>query len=186
MSKDNLPQEDWQASWEARGYAPLRFNGAEIDLVKQRLLQRAQALGFVAEDDPDVHVLADGKPIYPIRFDGTSADFLLPTAISELRLMSRSGVPCHHDPANPDRRHLGVALTDIIVEDGPGVRRDIPLDHPLLGEGFYEFEWGDTSWWRWTDGSALLPSALWNKTEDQFWLHIKLMNAQRSWRIREK
>jgi hypothetical protein len=185
MPKDNLPSEGWQAVWEARGYAPLKFGGADIDVVKQRLLKRAEALGFVADEDPDLHVLADGQPIYPVRFDGTSAEFLIPTALSELRLMSRSGVPCHHDPTNPDRRQLGVALTDIIVEDGAGVRRDIPLDHPLLGEGLYGFEWGDTCWWRWTDGSALLPTALWDKTDANFWLTVKLLNAQRAWRMRE-
>lgn len=47
------------------------------------------------------------------------------------------------------------------VIDGEGVTRNLPIDSPLLADGFSFVQDAATDAWRWTTGSAVLPVALW-------------------------
>jgi len=55
-----------------------------------------------------------------------------------------------------DRRRLGVMIRRLTLRRGEDAR-SVPLDHPMLTEGWWAVERDGAAMWRWTDGDALLP-----------------------------
>ena len=139
---------------------PLVQEGVIVDAVRSRLLARAASLGwgFTAEDD--LHVVADGVVVRPER-EGATARFTLPAEARAVRLVSRSFVPERIDVTTRDGRRLGVPLRSVSVIDGLGLVRSLPIDHPLLSQGFSFVQQEAGENWRWTDGNAVVPAALW-------------------------
>ena len=139
---------------------PLVQEGVIVDAVRSRLLARAAALGwsFTAEDD--LHVLADGVVVRPER-DGATARFAIPATARAVRLVSRSFVPERIDVTTRDGRRLGVPLRGLSATGPDGVVRSLTLDHPLLSKGYSFVQEQDGESWRWTNGDALVPAALW-------------------------
>jgi hypothetical protein len=137
-------------------YAPVLTGGAVVDAAWRRLLDRSGARpGLPMTDDPDLHLLVDGKRI-DRRFHNTAMHiFRLPSRPGEIRLRSRSGVPQELGLAR-DHRLLGVALRRIILRNGARLQV-IEAANPLLAEGFHGFETADDI--RWTNGDAVLPTA---------------------------
>jgi hypothetical protein len=128
-----------------------------VDAVWRRLLDRAGPRpGLPLTDDPDLHLLADGARLDAVRRHGNVHVFRLSSPPAGLRIRSRCGAPDQLGLAR-DPRSLGVALRRITLSRGARLRV-IEADDASLTQGFHAFE-ADNGF-RWTDGDALLPQAL--------------------------
>ena len=150
---------------------PFHEAGPLVDLVRARLQDRAEALGWRKVEEPfaGLHVVADGETIRP-EVDGLTARFVLPADARDVRLVSTVSVPAHVVPGSTDDRRLGVPLAALTVDDGLTGARKIALDDTRLGEGFYAIEDGS----RWSDGSARLPADLWAGCKGSLFLRVTL------------
>jgi hypothetical protein len=154
---------------------PFHEDGPMVDLVRVRLRDRAEALGWRIEAAPmaDLHLVAGDQVVRP-DVEGLTARFVLPAETSDLRLVSRTSVPAHVLPGAGDARRLGVSLAALAVDDGLGAVRAIALDDPRLEAGFHPLDADGTATWRWTDGAALLPAALWQGCRGTVFLRVTL------------
>jgi hypothetical protein len=139
--------------------APVLTGGPLVDAAWRRLLDRADPrLGSPAPttDEPDLHLLIDGKRVDGWQRSSTVHVFRLPPNVGEVRIISREGSPLELGLAR-DPRSLGVAPFRILVWRGMALRLVEASDSCLL-TGFHSFEMDNG--FRWTDGDALLPADL--------------------------
>jgi hypothetical protein len=137
--------------------APVLTGGRVVDAVWRRLLDQAGPRpGMPLSDDPDLHVLVDGRRLDAVSRCGAAYVFRLPTLARSVRLVSRAAAPAELGLAR-DPRVLGVALRGIVLRQGSWFRT-IEVTDPALTEGFHAFEPGNGL--RWTDGDAALPCSL--------------------------
>ena len=162
------------AVWAARGCAPLVTEGEGLLAARRRLFERALAMGHALEDDPGLHLLADGRVIRPASVRGRRYRFALDGACGTVRLASRAAAPAETRPESGDHRRLGVMVTRLALRQGDA-RREIPLA-VLDGAGWHTAE-GEGAW-RWTDGDAALPLAAAEPLE----LEVELGAWARPWR----
>ncbi|KQT55409.1 hypothetical protein ASG52_24715 [Methylobacterium sp. Leaf456] len=150
---------------------PFHEAGAVVDLVRARLEERAVALGWhkVEETFAGLHLVADGLAIRP-DVQGLTARFVVPADARDVRLVSQTSVPAHVVPGSSDDRRLGVALAALSIDDGLTGAREVALDDARLGKGFHGVNGGA----RWTNGSAVLPAALWDGCKGSFFLRVTL------------
>jgi len=140
-----------------RPCAPVLTGGPVVDRVWRRLLERAGPRpGIPTTDEPDLHLLVDGR-----RMDAASCSdlwhvFHLPAPPATVRIISRTGVPQEMGLAR-DPRCLGVALRRITVTHGAQIRA-IEAQDALLTDGFHGYEVDDDI--RWTNGDAAMPAGL--------------------------
>ena len=138
-------------------YAPVLSDGAVVDAVWQRLLERAGPRpGVPLTDDPDLHLLVDGERVDAVSPDGLLRVFRLADKPRSMRILSRSAMPQELGLAR-DPRLLGVALRQIQVTQAARMRVADP-DDTQLTDGFHEFE--SDNGFRWTDGDAAIPPEL--------------------------
>jgi len=137
--------------------APVLTGGPIVDAVWRRLLDMAGPRpGLPLTEEADVHLLADGQRIdWQSNVEG-SYRFPLPRNVSELRLISRAGSPLEMGLAR-DPRQLGVAVHRLVAIAGTKTSI-IEASDPRLSDGFHAYE-ADNGF-RWTDGDAPLPLAL--------------------------
>jgi hypothetical protein len=108
-------------------------------------------------DDPPLALLVDGRRLAPVSVAHGLHVFLLPAARTAVRLVSRSAVANETRPWVSDDRRLGVLPRELTVRSGRSAV-PIPLDHPALGDGWWQPEWHDpTALRRWTNGDGLVP-----------------------------
>jgi hypothetical protein len=137
--------------------APVLTGGCVVDAIWRRLLDRALPRpGVPTTDEPDLHLLVDGKRIDGKCRSGGVYTFGLPQPPASVRILSRAGVPQELGLAR-DPRPLGVALGRIALQQGRQLMLIEPND-PVLDNGFYAFE--PDSGLLWTDGDATLPVSL--------------------------
>ncbi|GAB6845089.1 Hint domain-containing protein [Methylorubrum rhodinum] len=150
---------------------PFHEDGALVDLVRARLGERAETLGWRKREDTfaGLHILADGETLRP-DVAGLTARFVLPAGARDVRLVSETSVPAHVVPGSTDARRLGLPLAGLTIDDGLTGARTVALDDPRLNEGFYAFDGGP----RWTDGAALLPASLWDGCRGATFLRLTL------------
>ena len=147
--------------WELDACAPLAAGSASVEPVWRKLANRAESLGyerldFSTTDDPDLHIVADGKAIRPLSAQEDRYLFLIPAGTATTRLASRASAPSLLAPYLDDRRRLGVAIKRMSVQ-GPAAVTEYPVDHPVLSEGWFGVEGDGSTIWRWTNGNASLP-----------------------------
>ncbi len=130
--------------------APLIKSGVTVEAVKRGLLARATGLGHRITEENDLHILADGRRVEPVR-DGRFYRFTLPGEASVLRLVSRRWVPAHLSPESQDDRELGVCVARIEIDGA-----EVALG--MLTAGWHGFDVSGGTSYRWTNGSAALPS----------------------------
>jgi hypothetical protein len=154
------------AGWHLPPQAPcaaVLTDGPIVDAIWRRLLDRAGPRpGVPLTQDPDLHLLVDGR-----RIDGTQhADgvhrFRLMPRPTSVRIVSRAGVPEELGIAR-DPRMLGVALRQIAIGRHA---RPIVIDacDRSLSAGFHGYE--SANGFRWTNGDALLPAELFDGSHD--------------------
>ncbi len=125
---------------------------------RERLIARAEAMGWTRDVEPMPWLEADGQRIESVR-RGDRLRFVLPGVCANVRLCSRSGRPWDVDPHSGDRRRLGLKLHHLALGNKRGVRT-VALDSPHLRDGLHRVERDETGWtWRWTDGEARLDLA---------------------------
>ncbi|QRM35608.1 Hint domain-containing protein [Microvirga sp. VF16] len=148
---------DFSAKHWSETCAPLIHSGPELTAVRTQLMDRATTVfGFspATTDDPDLHIIADGKVIQPHQVKGRVYYFTLPENTQDAVLMSRAFVPMMMRPGTTDRRKLGVCVGRLVVDDLPA----IALDDARLCDGWYNVERYGAYQQRWTQGAARLPS----------------------------
>jgi hypothetical protein len=136
--------------------APVLTGGPMVDALWHRLLDRAGSRpGFPTTEEPDLHLLIDGRRVDDKTQAGGIHTFRLPASAGSVRIVSRAGAPDVLGIAR-DPRLLGVAVRQIRLWRGAELRL-IEASDPALDQGFHPFEREND--FRWTDGDALLPAA---------------------------
>jgi Hint domain len=137
--------------------APVLTGGPVVDAIWRRLLDRSGPRSdLITTDEPDLHLLVDGHRVDGRILPGGVHAFRLRSPPAIVRIVSRADAQDKLGLTR-DPRSLGVALRRIVLWRGPDVRV-MEVDDSLLCDGFHAFE-ADNSF-RWTDGDARLPAAL--------------------------
>ena len=138
--------------------AEVLTGGPIVDALWLRLLDRAGARPRRAlTDDPDLHLLVDGRRLDAMQRTDSYYVFALPTLAARcVRIASRAAAPAELGLAR-DPRVLGIALSRIVVRAGNDFRI-VDVTDDRLAEGFHGYEADGER--RWTDGDALLPIEL--------------------------
>lgn len=147
-------------AWETHACAPLTVQPEAVQPIWQRLAERAEAMGFSAPQlettqDPDLHLVADGRTIRPMAARDGRYVFALPAGCDSVRLVSRASIPSDLAAWLDDWRPLGVAVTGLTARTPDG-QQLIPADHPGLVRGWHAVETDGATTWRWTAGNAEL------------------------------
>jgi len=132
-----------------------KWGSEALTAIRAALLARAEACGYGLHDDPDLHLVVDGKNLPPQNVSGRLYRFEVPAGAGAIYLASRSAVPAQVSAGSRDRRRLGVAVRNLVVS-APGIAITVSHDHVALSEGF----WGAEAAHRWTDGYARIPDEL--------------------------
>ena len=137
--------------------AEILTGGPVVDDIWLRLLRRAGPRpGLTLTDDPDLHLLIDGKRVDCTARDGGTFAFRLPRVHTSARIVSRAAIPQELGLARDDRM-LGVAVHRFVVSDARR-RRPIDAESALLTDGYHGYEPENAI--RWTDGNAAIPHEL--------------------------
>ena len=137
---------------------PVVLDGPVLAFARQRLLTRAEAIGWTPEHDPDLRLLVDGQVHRPLS-DGDTAVFMFPAAARDVRLASTTFVPAHVGVG--DRRELGICLFGLTFAGSGGGSRRISIDDARLCEGIHDGEAKSGAQWRWTKGELVLDPQFW-------------------------
>jgi uncharacterized repeat protein (TIGR03803 family) len=138
-------------------YVPVLTGGSAVDVVWQRLLERSGLrLDLPTTDAPDLHLLVDGQRLDGLAVGNGVHVFRLPKPPTSVRVVSRAAAPDVLGLAR-DPRRLGAALRQVVLWQGRHLKV-MQADDPSWCEGFHAFE-ADNGF-RWTDGNARLPAAL--------------------------
>lgn len=159
--------------WATGGCAPLITEGPALLAARQRLFVRALATGHELEDDPALHLLADGNVVWPHLVAPGRYRFAVGPSRT-LRLVSHAAILAETRPDIRDHRRLGVMVTRIARRRGKAWR-NLPLK-TIEGSGWHEVE--GRGRWRWTDGDAALPVAATSAME----LDISIADWAKPWR----
>jgi len=176
LMANNLPAESYLAMAnrgafeELRGLLPAMVEGRErthadfcrpvvtegpvLDFVRQRLVARAEEMGWRRTSKADLRLVADGDVIRP-RVQGNLAMFDFPATAKDVRLMSNVFSPAQL--GSRDRRKLGVMLCDGLAF----ADRQISLGDERLCDGLHEPENHGAGPRRWTDGDLVLDPRFW-------------------------
>jgi autotransporter passenger strand-loop-strand repeat protein len=157
-------------------YAPVLTGGPLVDEAWRRLLDRAGPRpGLPLTEDADLHLEVDGQRLDAMARRGETLVFRLLARPETVRVVSRSGAPQELGVAR-DPRELGVALWRIMLRQGPRLRM-IEAEDAALAEGFHGYEAAHQ--FRWTDGDALLPAALYDGLHGGFELELHVACSAR-------
>jgi hypothetical protein len=133
--------------------------GYLVDGLWHRLLERSgPPSGLPLTDDPDLHLLVDGRRLDCMSCRGEAHVFRLPGHVETVRIVSRAAAPAELGLAR-DPRLLGVAIRAIVLLQG-GRYKIIEAQDEELVDGFHMFE--TSNGFRWSDGDALVPATLFN------------------------
>ncbi len=137
--------------------APVLTGGRKVDEIWRRLLNRSGSpLELPTTDAPDLHLLVDGHRVDGRLMRTGVYSFKLRQPSTGVRIVSRANAPDELGFAR-DARRLGVALRQILIWCGADLAM-IAVDDDRLSDGFHAYE-ADHAF-RWTNGDALLPAAL--------------------------
>jgi Hint domain len=157
----DLTDEADHPARETASCAPFVWDADSVQPVWQRLAERAATLGQPAPRrdttaDPDLHIVAEGRALRPLYGENGLYVFALPKGMTEVRVVSRAGAPTGIQPWLEDRRCLGVHVARIVLRGAHEVQ-DVPVDHPVLFQGWWAAEQDGMALRRWTNGDAVVP-----------------------------
>jgi Hint domain len=126
----------------------------------QLLADRAEAMGYtvvrpVVTSDPGVRLDVEGRSFRPISSSRGVYSFILPAGRHDVRIVSRAARPADVRPWIEDHRVLGVSVSAIRIRHDGDVT-DLPLDGPVVRDGWWKVEHDGPRMSRWTDGAASL------------------------------
>ena len=152
------------ANLEGRGrtYAdfcrPVVLDGPVLDFVGQRVIARAETIGWTRSFETDLHLMVDGEIRLPL-CEGDAAFFLFPAGARDVRLKSNTFIPALVAGADP--RSLGLSLVGLVFLSGRGEARSVSLDDERLKDGLHPEEAQGGVAWRWTKGELALSPDFW-------------------------
>ncbi len=150
---------------------PVLTGGPIVDAAWRRLLDRAGPRpGVPLTDDPDLHLLVDGKRIDRRYRPDERWVFAVRTAPEQVRIVSHAVVPAELGLAR-DSRPLGVAIRRVYLWQGMTFHT-VEASDPRLAVGFHAFE--PDNGYRWTDGDAVVPPELFAGAEGPFRLELEV------------
>jgi hypothetical protein len=155
---------------------PFHCGDGLVEVVRAQLFARARSLGWTLRHDPlaDLHLLVDGVRVDPVTREGR-VRFTVPAGAQDVWLASDAARAIDVG-RGADWRSLGVCVLNLSLDDGFSPPRAISLDDPLLDEGFHRLERDGERVWRWTNGLARLPAALWADCADGCFLRLDHTN----------
>jgi len=122
-----IPNPDLvQERREADSVAPLVTGGEELAGIRARLHARKLMLGLTPADAAAFALKFGETMQLPFETLPSRVSFTLPEGVSEAVFCSAVFVPAEIDPFSDDRRRLGVAIADILL-DG----RTVPVEHVI-------------------------------------------------------
>ncbi|HQT88665.1 MAG TPA: Hint domain-containing protein [Acidiphilium sp.] len=132
--------------------APLVTDGPILTQIRARLATRRAEIGYHLA--PVTPWLRAGENILAPIIDETAANTAsltvqLPGQVQQVDLLCASFVPAEIDPASRDRRRLGLAITDILLDGN-----SLPIDAVIEAADRHSRADGDTAIW--TRGDARL------------------------------
>ena len=155
-----LIEANEQVRREAGSCKPLTTVPDQVEPIWQRLAARAEASGYAvslpaAIADPELRLSAGGREMEPVVANEGKFIFVLPPLTDEVQFLSRAASPSDLRPWLDDRRRLGVSVGRIVLR-GELEFAEVPVDSPLLMDGWYDVERDSARMSRWTDGCARL------------------------------
>jgi hypothetical protein len=154
-----------------RRLAPVLADGPELNRIWEELLDRAGGpIEVETTDDPDLHLVVDGKRLDPVSADRRSYRFVLNRAPSSLLIRSRRVIPAALGQSR-EGRQLGVAITHLMLTQN-GVTTEIGYDSELFPEGGHPAEPG----FRWTDGELAASPRLFAQIEGEVRLDVNIVH----------
>ena len=136
---------------------PVVTGGPFVDAVWAHLLDRSGPRpGFQLTDDPDLHLMINGRRVDAATKRDKQYMFRLPPGLNSISIRSREAVPAELGLAR-DSRSLGVAVKRIQISQGARLVL-IEASNDLLVNGFHDYELDAQL--RWTTGDAELPASL--------------------------
>ncbi len=139
---------------------PIVLDGPVPAFVRRRLIERAEALGWTASRETDLHLLVDGAVRRPLE-EGNAAAFLFPANAQDVRLVSNTFVPARLGH-NDDSRELGLCVHGLSFSGAQGAPRSITPDDERFAGAFHREEAISHLAWRWTKGELILKPELWS------------------------
>ena len=134
---DNTAVEYCHVLFDRSSHGRLAGSADQASPIWHRLAERAARLGAAKLG---LHLLADGKPVYPMEMDGSRQIFIMPSGCRELQLASEYQASIIKLVMTSEDR------CDIIAADHPGL---------LMGWGPCQRE--GSAMWRNVTGHAQLP-----------------------------
>jgi hypothetical protein len=148
-----LPPDLMQARREADSAAPLVTGGEELAGIRARLHARKLMLGL-APAEARVFALKCGEALLqPVENLPGRVSFALPDGVTEPVFCSAVFVPAEMDPFSDDRRRLGVAISEILL-DG----HTVPLERVIRPAELHRRAPRETA--TWTSGATRLTVPL--------------------------
>ncbi len=151
---------------------PIVTAGEALDSARARLAERARLLGLATTGEDDLYLRVDGIALRAASREGGHVRFAVPAGARQVHVVSRSVVPADLDPANSDRRRLGICFSAMSLRDD-GSTLDLAPDYPGFTTGFHAAEEGH----RWTEGDATLPEELTAAMPDGFTLELDVIDS---------
>ena len=151
--------------------APLIEGGDVLRTIRRRLDERTESFGYTTTFDPSMSLLVDGCAITATAVNGCVYRFELTKPPTDVRIMSRSGIPAEVDCASAESRRLGVNLRRFVLKNGY-ITVTVEHPHPWLIEGFHEAEAGH----RWTDGEARVPAAFFSGFTEGLTIEVEVLD----------
>jgi hypothetical protein len=113
-------------------------------------------LGYALTEDPDLHILADGRRIDPVRLNERRVAFMLPAAHASIELRCRRFTPAQMNPSSDDVRSLGICVERLQLDGA-----DMALaDEAAFAEAWHPLERSSSRQgqpWRWSQDRMPLP-----------------------------
>jgi hypothetical protein len=151
---------------------PIVTSGQALDSARAHLTERARTLGVATTKEDDLYLRVDGIALRPELREGEHVRFAVPAGARQVHIVSRSVVPADLDPANDDRRRLGICFSAMSLRDD-GFTLDLAPGYAGFTAGFHAAEAGQ----RWTQGDASLPEDLTAAMPDGFALEMNVINS---------
>jgi hypothetical protein len=101
---------------QAGSVAPLVTGGEALAAIRSRLHARKLMLGFAVNEISRVGLLIGAEMLAPFEEGAGRVSFKIPAGVSEAILASPVFVPAEIDPSSNDRRLLGLAIAEILID----------------------------------------------------------------------
>jgi hypothetical protein len=134
---------------EAESVAPLVTGGEVLDGIRARLHARKLMLGLAPVEARVFALKCGDLMLSPAENLPSRVSFTLPEGVVSAVFFSAMFVPAELDPFSDDRRRLGVAIAEILL-DG----RSVPLEHIIRPADMHRRAPCETA--TWTSGATTL------------------------------